>query len=452
MQFQAVCSKWNKKLTLSLSASSREEAREILHKQGYSIIEIQEVLDTSLLQEGNFFYFDIVNNGNVQMGKIQSDDIFKAYRKLVEDLKYNVISIYTTPETSEEQKKIITAKVKDGYNMYLESIGWKVEEKVEQKNMIDDDATDFSPQLLKELEKYWKIVDDTITKIQNLLIQNHEHITEEQKALLEHIETDLVQIKGVRNVWKMQSTLEESLKKIGAVEVEMLKKGMIAEKQKFLAETNKLLQGVWSSEKIQTEEEKKKDIGYQLGELFGKISAQKTPEEKPKETQKLDTNSFIYYKNKRELDIYKKAQEKNNKAILSAIFGFKFSSLRRLFLKKRLLSQNIQIIENRISNKVVSYTKIAHGMEYYVDVFFNFINNISILLALALFLYSVSYILLNISLSLHIFSFSLNEKSPLFLALFSVFTFVLSFIRGWKTLIFGAILLFFLFSFLSLNF
>lgn len=76
MQFQAICSKWNKKMTLSLTAANREQARGILHKQGYSIIEIQEVVDTSLLQEGNFFFFDISLNGVLQTGKIQSDDIF----------------------------------------------------------------------------------------------------------------------------------------------------------------------------------------------------------------------------------------------------------------------------------------------------------------------------------------------------------------------------------------
>mgnify|MGYP000933970786 FL=1 len=78
-----------------MTAQNREEARNILHKQGYSIIEIQEVVETSLAQEGNFFFFDSLINGNIQTGKIQSDDIFKAYRKLIEDLKYDVVAIYT---------------------------------------------------------------------------------------------------------------------------------------------------------------------------------------------------------------------------------------------------------------------------------------------------------------------------------------------------------------------
>jgi type II secretory pathway component PulF len=42
MQFQATCSKGNKKLTLSVNANDIDDARDILHKQGYSIIEIKE--------------------------------------------------------------------------------------------------------------------------------------------------------------------------------------------------------------------------------------------------------------------------------------------------------------------------------------------------------------------------------------------------------------------------
>jgi len=60
-------------------------------------------------------------NGMIKSGKIQSDDIFKAYKKLIEDLDYTIEYIYTSEGMDEEQKKVITAKVKDGYTMYLQS-------------------------------------------------------------------------------------------------------------------------------------------------------------------------------------------------------------------------------------------------------------------------------------------------------------------------------------------
>jgi hypothetical protein len=60
MQYQAICSKANKKLTISITANNIDEARSILHGQGYSIMEIKE-LEYSQTEnnKGNFFYFDI---------------------------------------------------------------------------------------------------------------------------------------------------------------------------------------------------------------------------------------------------------------------------------------------------------------------------------------------------------------------------------------------------------
>ncbi|MBP9811928.1 hypothetical protein KBC86_00990, partial [Candidatus Gracilibacteria bacterium] len=71
MQFKAVCSKGNQKLTLSLSASNIDEARSLLHGQGYSIMEIQEATADSKATVGNnsnFFYFDAYINGQLKSG------------------------------------------------------------------------------------------------------------------------------------------------------------------------------------------------------------------------------------------------------------------------------------------------------------------------------------------------------------------------------------------------
>lgn len=374
---------------------------------------------------------------------------FKAYRKLVEDLKYDVVAIYNIEWMPEDQKKIITAKVRDGYRMYLESIGETIEEK--KVDILDNDDTDnFSPLLLKELEKYTKIIDDSIVKIQNLLIKNHEIITEEQKAVLERIEIELVQIKWVRNIGKIQSTLEESLKRIGAVEIEILKKWMIKEKAKFLAETNKLLQWVGSSEKIKTDEEKEASIEYKVSNFFKNLANKKT--DKPVKENKVDTNSFIYFKNKRELDIYKKSFQKNNSALIKAIFSGNFTLVRRLILKRRLLLQNIQIIENRLENKAVSYTKIAHGFDYYIQMFFAFINTFGTIFSVALFLYVLVYIISHSLAGMGIIQVEIVNKSALFLTLFSLFVFWINVIRWWKSLIVIIPVLIYIFSFLSLNF
>ena len=83
MQFKATCSKANQRFVLIINAVNLESAKEELHKQGYSIMQIDEyVWDTS--SEEDFFYFDAYNqNWEIQTEKIQSNDIFKAYVKLV---------------------------------------------------------------------------------------------------------------------------------------------------------------------------------------------------------------------------------------------------------------------------------------------------------------------------------------------------------------------------------
>lgn len=105
-----------------------------------------------------------------------------------------------------------------------------------------------------------------------------------------------------------------------------------------------------------------------ISNFFSRFTKKEVPKEK-KEVKKVDTNSFIYFKNQRELTTYKEIAEKNDKLIIISILTFKWNSLKRLFLKRKLLKQNIQIIDNRIHNRNISYTKIVHGLEYYLDSF-----------------------------------------------------------------------------------
>lgn len=452
MQFKAVCSKWNKKLTLSLSASSIEEARSILHKQWYSIIEIHEVIDSTVLQEGNFFYFDMIVNWISQSWKIQSDDIFKAYRKLIEDLKYDIEYIYTSPEMPLDQKKTITAKVKDGYFMYLKASGRDLEKekKVEQRKTWEE--SEFSPELVKELEKFSSITNETLNRVQWILVKYHEIITPEQKSVLEWIELELAQIKTIKNIWKVTQTLESSLKRIGEIELEIIKKWAIAEKAKFLEETNRLLKWIGSNEKIQTQEQKEQAVEYQVKKFFDNFFKKPEKVVQNSNSKKIDTESFVFYKNQRELEVYKKILEKNDKLLVKAFFSFDFKTFKRLSLKRKLLSQNIQIIDNRIHNRTVSYTKIVHGFKYYTNAFFEFFNTLKTSLIWWLFLYAVVYLVLDVLKILNIVSINFNTKPILFLVIFSLFVAIMSFVRGFKTAIILLPTYIFLVSFLLRNF
>lgn len=101
---------------------------------------------------------------------------------------------------NEEQKKIITAKVKDGYIMYKRSLGIDVESSSRVINEKEEQMAEISPQVLKELEHYNNIIDSTIEKLQNLILKHHKIITPEKKLEFENIENILVQSKGSSNL------------------------------------------------------------------------------------------------------------------------------------------------------------------------------------------------------------------------------------------------------------
>ena len=156
--------------------------------------------------------------------------------------------------------------------------------------------------------------------------------------------------------------VEEALKKVGETELDLVKNGASQEKQKYLEETNALLKQIGSSERFDTGASGvNQDIGQVITRLFTpKKKEEKAPEVKKAEPQKkVDSNSFIYYKNQRELALYKQNLNKTEMQILKSLLTFQFSQIKRLLLKKRLLVQNITIIDNRLNNRNISYTKVV---------------------------------------------------------------------------------------------
>ena len=453
MQFRAICSKWNQKLTLSLSASNIDEARGLLHGQGYSIMEIQEV--SSVAQKssedsaGNFFFFDAKINGLIKSWKIQSVDVFKAYKKLVDDLGYDIIYIYTTEGMNEQQKKMITAKVRDGYMMYKQSMGFDTTEKKNQTEK-EVDMQEISPLMLKEIAHYTTIIDSTIEKIQNLFLKYHNTITPEKKIELENIENTLAQGKGMSNLWRMKILVENALNVIGRVESELIKSGTNGEKRKILDETNALLKQIGSSNRIETENDNKSDITKTITSFFNSFAKKEVS--KVEQKKKVDTNSFIFYKNLRELNIYKSNLNKVVIDILKSIILFDFHQTKRLLLKKKLLEQDIQIIDNRIHNKNISYSRIIKGTRYYTDGFLSIFQKIGDIVLYWLFIYSIIFLILDSFAKLGWMHFSLETTTFLYICIFTHIAFLFSFFRTLLSFLLLGWLFISSFIFLSLNF
>lgn len=447
MQYQATCTKWNQKLTLSVQAKSIDEARSILHGQWYSIMDIIELERTNLWNT-NFFFFDANVSWLMKTGKIQSDDIFKAYKKLVEDLGYNILYIYTNDGMGEDQKKVITAKVKDGYQLYRQSIGlewWNEKIKTEK----EEDLIGISPQILKEIAHYTDIIDSTVEKIQNLFLKYHNTLTPEKRMELENIEMNLVQAKWLSNIGRLKTIVEQALTLIGSLETQFIQWGMQGEKKKLLDQTNDLLKQIGSSNRIDTTSEN--DIGKKITQFFENLQKKEViPMEEQK--KKVDTNSFVFYRNLREINIYRENLKSTNYKIIKALLSFQFKDLKRLFLKKKLLSQNITIIDNRIHNRNISYTKVIKWAEYYFDIFFFTFEKIADIILYTLFFYTLIFISLKSLDSFHIVHLIIEPRFFFYVCLISVAGFSFSFMRSLLSTTIMVTFFLLVFIFFSLNF
>lgn len=120
--FVAICSKNGQRVELSLVRATIDEAKAELHNQGYAIIEIREAGESvgSASDSLATFYFDIMVDGRMKSGQIKSSDSFRAYIKLVDDLHYQVLSIYDNPAANEEERRFFTNKIREMYAVYKE--------------------------------------------------------------------------------------------------------------------------------------------------------------------------------------------------------------------------------------------------------------------------------------------------------------------------------------------
>lgn len=413
-------------------------------------MEIKELQDSpqDTNSKTNFFYFDIRVNNQIKTWKIQSDDVFKSYKKLIDDLGYDVVYIYTNEWMNEEQKKLITAKVRDSYRMYKQSVGENIDEIKETKDEIE--MHEISPEILKEVEKYWLIIDSTVEKIQNIILKYHNIIPWDKKVELDDIIHTLLQSKSSSNLWKIKMNVENALNSIWKIELELVKTGKEEEKKNFLKETNSLLKQIWSNSRIETSSSQ--DVWKAIWDFFSRFNKKDVTNQK-EQKKVVDKNSFIYFKNQRELGVYKEILWKNDIQIVKAIFTLQWVKIKRLLLKKKLLQQNIQIIDNRIQNKNISYTKIVHGMQYYIDTFLSTITYIARIWVYILFLYITTFIILDITSYFDIIEYSFqNNKSVLYITIFSFIVFVFSFVKSIPGFIISLPIIYYTIVFLSVNF
>jgi hypothetical protein len=83
-----------------------------------------------------------------------------------------------------------------------------------------------------------------------------------------------------------------------------------------------------------------------------------------------------------------------------------------------------------VNNKNVSYTKIIHGVNYYIDLFLFWLNEFVKIGAYIFFVFILAFMSINIAKYFDIITFVYNPKPFFFVAIFSLLLFTFSFVRS----------------------
>ncbi|EKE28148.1 MAG: hypothetical protein ACD_3C00088G0009 [uncultured bacterium (gcode 4)] len=451
--FKAICAKNNQKIELVIQFGSIEEARENLHKQWYSIIELKET-SGNILWDTGVFYFDILVEGKIKTWQISSNDIFKAYVKLVDNLHYDVVYIYDQRERDEKEKIVITQKIKNSYDIFkwtkIEQDKAQVEKKIEDKKQeqVKAQGENLPEFLKKELNFYYSLIDRVLEKIDYILLNFRQNISDEKREKLGDLYNKLKQVKNITNVTKLKLIWEIALVKIWELQVEMLENNIIDDKKTILWDTNKLLKSFWSSKQVILAED---DIKLKLNKILNEfIDNFKDFIKTTSKKEKIDKNSWKYYDILREKNIYEKKLKEVNKDISKNIFNKE--NKKRLELKKKLIKQNITLLWNRINNKKISYTKTIKGFNYYKEVIIYLLQKISDTIIYSLFIYSVFFVFLNLFMLISSRSLDINYDFLLYISLFAFLGFLLKISKNFIILAFSSIIYILFFIFLIINF
>lgn len=448
-KYKIVASKSQKKYTIILSADSENLAKEKLHKDGYSILSISELQNKDIT--GGKFLFQAEKDGEIKNGVIVWNDIYKVYVKLIEELEYNVISLYPEGDeahTNAEKKAKIIEQLKKWYEFQQKKQKEKVEKKQKEESFY----------LKKELDKTAALLQKVIEKFDDIFNKRQELQIEEETFLkLESIYEKLVHIKTSTNLVKLKEIWELALVKLAQIELQSVEKNKDKQSRELLKNTNKLLKEIWSSRQFI---EHDKDIKRRALELIQSISdtfSQLKVKKVKKEKKLIDTTSYNFLKTVLLLEKYKEKLSQNSKEIQKnlPLFLNVFSSSEKkekILLKRKVIKQNISILKAKKTGNISSYTTVKKG---YVKILENLLKHIRFFGKLWIFMISIYSMVFFLSLSQESIWFSyiyFNPQSLLYFVLFFFFFFLISLSRNFFIFSINIVFFSFIFIFSMVNF
>lgn len=451
-KFKISVTKNQKKYALVFDAINESVARDKAHAAGYSILSVAKFSSDEIT--GKQFYFEAKSGDDIKKWKIVWKDIFKIYVKLRQQLWYQVVYLYSESDkdSSEIVKNKIIRDLEHSYTLYIGT-----EEKKEELPEQKDDFEGFY--LKKELEETYKLIDFVLQKLQNIM-QEYQFYGLDTTGLenTQQVYNSIIKIKKTTNIAKLKEIWERALLKIGSIELRSIEYDKNIEQRDLLKQTNQLLKKIGSNQKFIEEDRDIKKIFIQLFEQFKSFTQSfKAGLSAPKK-QLLDKDSYSYMKTKLLRNKYHTRLQQNTSQIIQHLYMFMFPFWKNknivddITMKRRVIRQNISLLDAKLSGKVYSYVAVIKGYKKTIQLLLSLCHYLSTSLFYIIFIYSMLFVFfisisqvvtINIHFNFHWFLYFI-------LLLFSYFVVLLS--RGLFTLMLNFVFLFFIIIFAIVNF
>lgn len=452
-RYKVQVSKNQKKYSIVIQSSSLKEAREKVHRDWYSVLNIEEFQEK--IQWKDRFYFTVSKLWKVKSWSTYGDDIFKIYLKLKKDLWYDILELYKNKEDTEETKQLLLKNLDDAFRIHEKNqkkSSGKNDKKLERAVKREETIDDFY--MKKELETTYKLIDFVIAKIETVLSsQNLWKIDEVRKKKIEQVYQNIIQIKKSTNTSKLKEIGELALLRIWQLELEIVEKEKNIYAKEYLKETNKLLKKIGSDKHFV---EKDKDIKVQVEiyiQKFKKWIKTQRAHRKNAKKYNIDKTSYDYLKTVALLNRYKERNKQLRKYILGHFWEYfipsKKAEFSKLLLTHAVLRQNIIIMKAKKSWKIYSYTKLVKGYEKIFQYLENIISAFNTYLFAVISIFSFTFLFIissNYFFNSQIENLNFNYYGLYWVILMILFSWLSKMIK-WSWTLWISTLAFFLISF-----
>lgn len=443
--------------TLIRKAENEQALREALHSEGFSIMTIEETWEVEISWDK--YHFEIIKAWQIKTGTIVSNDIFKAYLKIKDELQYNLLYIYPDPDTPQDQKEFIMKDLNEKYRIYLEinkkQLEKKDEEEKQKMKVVEEISTD-SFHMKKELEEVRKIIDKVLEKLK-IFIDTPENnfLTFSKKLELKNVYTTIIRLKDSTNIAKLRQVWELALQKIGEIEVKIAEANKNKQTKALLGQTNKLLKEIGSKQTYITKDQ---DIKYILTTFFKKVIEAVKPVKIRRQKILVDTTSNSYLNTKLLIEKYDEKLKQTRRQKLMHFYIYIIPTIKNIdlrreyYLREITIKQNISLLKLRLTGKLYSYTKLKNG--YYslvnqISLFFQFLKTPFLIF---ISLYSAVFTIISILSYFNIYTINLNFVGMFYFLFIQMCILLLIHIRWLVSLGFNVVILSFLFIFWVINF